>query len=46
MTEPTTLAGLCALLAYIQEGTDEIFADDELANIITSTRACLARHLG
>jgi hypothetical protein len=42
-TEPTTLAGLFALLEYAN--ASDIFAEDDLANIVGGARACLARHL-
>jgi hypothetical protein len=43
-TEPTTLAGLFALLEYAD--ASDVFAEDDLANIVGGARACLARHLG
>jgi hypothetical protein len=42
-TEPTTLAGLFALLEYAD--ASDVFGEDDLANIVGGARACLARHL-
>ena len=55
-TAPTTLAGLLALLVYVNgmstgESTpngkrDECFAEDDLANMIAGAEECLQAHFG
>jgi len=46
LTELATLAGLYALLEYVEEGTYPVFEEGDLGGVIASARACLARHLG